>query len=78
MSVQDGHDEARISIHAPHTGSDLHIPVIRHIPVISIHAPHTGSDLHKAGVVDAVALISIHAPHTGSDVNRTRKLLHAD
>ena len=55
-----------ISIHAPHTGSDLHDADGDEVLLISIHAPHTGSDLHDADG-DEVLLISIHAPHTGSD-----------
>ena len=33
-----------ISIHAPHTGSDISIFLPRNTKKISIHAPHTGSD----------------------------------
>ncbi len=38
-----------VSIHAPHTGSDLPVWVgyTPHMPV-SIHAPHTGSDTRFA------------------------------
>ena len=57
-----------ISIHAPHTRSDLapqNAPPVS--PVISIHAPHTRSDgCH--GLHGGNREISIHAPHTRSDV----------
>ena len=62
-----GHGARLISIHAPHTGSDLRYPrIILDFLEISIHAPHTGSD---AGQHPGFKLerISIHAPHTGSD-----------
>ena len=37
-----------ISIHAPHTGSDLHkAGVVDAVALISIHAPHTGSDVNR-------------------------------
>ena len=65
-----------ISIHAPHTRSDLapqNAPPVS--PVISIHAPHTRSDgCH--GLHGGNREISIHAPHTRSDVpNRTTHTL---
>ena len=34
----------RISIHAPHAGSDLLLHKFRVDVIISIHAPHAGSD----------------------------------
>ena len=55
-----------ISIHAPHTGSDIWTMVAPVTGLISIHAPHTGSDLITFKI-DFLYGISIHAPHTGSD-----------
>ena len=63
--ISDGR-EGRISIHAPHTGSDGNVRHIRRFAEISIHAPHTGSD-HKTPDFNDFLKISIHAPHTGSD-----------
>ena len=61
-----GNDAYVISIHAPHTGSDIgHINALDAV-IISIHAPHTGSD-DAHGDVGIEDYISIHAPHTGSD-----------
>ena len=58
--------EFRISIHAPHTGSDKITLHMRGKIVISIHAPHTGSDKYTGAALE-IPVISIHAPHTGSD-----------
>ena len=57
-----------ISIHAPHTESDLHTYSLVFKILISIHAPHTESD-SLAKVDGYFFIISIHAPHTESDVN---------
>jgi len=55
-----------ISIHAPHTESDIVVKINENKNYISIHAPHTESD--KVDVPDIVDwVISIHAPHTESD-----------
>ena len=57
-----------ISIHAPHAGRDLALPVkAARGKAISIHAPHAGRDgLQPVSVYKGVA-ISIHAPHAGRD-----------
>ncbi len=57
-----------VSIHAPHTGSDVlrDFCNIQLINAVSIHAPHTGSD-HSINLTFQTILVSIHAPHTGSD-----------
>ena len=61
-----------ISIHAPHTRSDISIRHRLALAVhISIHAPHTRSDITLARDGTAT-FISIHAPHTRSDFH----LLH--
>ena len=57
----------QVSIHAPHTGSDLRkIRTAGAKPSFNPRSPHgerRGCD-HGGGVGDEV---SIHAPHTGSD-----------
>ncbi len=58
---------ARISIHAPHAGSDDGLDNYRTYCRISIHAPHAGSDAAPAAHPLPV-VISIHAPHAGSDL----------
>ena len=60
-------ETAKISIHAPRTGSDCDVHEFFGVAVISIHAPRTGSDQILRAVLGAV-LISIHAPRTGSDI----------
>ena len=64
-----GHEPVglRISIHAPHAGSDAPRGGGKAEGVrISIHAPHAGSDPERA--LEGRGLrISIHAPHAGSD-----------
>ena len=59
---------ARISIHAPRTGSDSHRAEPSVFHDISIHAPRTGSDGCWCARTTALT-ISIHAPRTGSDDN---------
>ena len=68
FSVRDDGRMA-ISIHAPHTGSDVGLRVPYPSREISIHAPHTGSD-DVVAVRGRPPAISIHAPHTGSDRSR--------
>ena len=69
-----------ISIHAPHTRSDLPcVEIVCEPCTISIHAPHTRSDDHLSVRPDEVAGISIHAPHTRSDSSHPARqigLLH--
>ena len=70
---------AKISIHAPRTGSDTGAAGCEsRRRKISIHAPRTGSDQKKdEKTVDAK--ISIHAPRTGSDLQWTRtRTFHRD
>ncbi len=55
-----------ISIHAPHTESDLISFLGLFISVTSIHALHTESD-DVEQLNDKFLTISIHAPHTESD-----------
>ena len=57
----------RISIHAPHTGRDIHFSRFTREGDISIHAPHTGRDNAVSGNTKISITISIHAPHTGRD-----------
>ena len=61
---------ARISIHAPRTGSDSHRAEPSVFHDISIHAPRTGSDGCWCARTTALT-ISIHAPRTGSDTRLT-------
>ena len=57
-----------ISIHAPHAGCDVLIPMsAKTVDGISIHAPHAGCDL-VVFALPPIAVISIHAPHAGCDV----------
>ena len=56
----------RISIHAPHAGSDVRDGIVLPLVMISIHAPHAGSD-GRACSSPGFYAISIHAPHAGSD-----------
>ena len=56
----------RVSIHAPHTGSDLYTNEWGVFHYVSIHAPHTGSD-YMPFPTPHDRVVSIHAPHTGSD-----------
>ncbi len=59
---------AKISIHAPHAGSDRGISIRTATRImISIHAPHAGSDGFIHCNRYAFFVISIHAPHAGSD-----------
>ena len=58
--------QARISIHAPQTGSDIVFEANFPIDSISIHAPQTGSDTIAPAMASRSG-ISIHAPQTGSD-----------
>ena len=57
----------KISIHAPHAGSDTIESTGSGLGHISIHAPHAGSDGYGYLPRQELA-ISIHAPHAGSDV----------
>ena len=59
-----------ISIHAPHTRSDIRRIEDVVVIVISIHAPHTRSDVIRRRGLCVVRRISIHAPHTRSDRHR--------
>ena len=57
-----------ISIHAPHTRSDLrNNGYLIKSGMISIHAPHTRSDSVRQSTIHGGSEISIHAPHTRSD-----------
>ena len=56
----------RISIHAPHAGSESTFPSSYNVTPISIHAPHAGSEMFKK-YAKPLTDISIHAPHAGSD-----------
>ena len=58
---------ARISIHAPRTGSDGNGEGNTLNARISIHAPRTGSDGVLLVSLEMNPVISIHAPRTGSD-----------
>ena len=62
---------ARISIHAPRTGSDSHRAEPSVFHDISIHAPRTGSDDNPPDDDLLAEVISIHAPRTGSDTRLT-------
>ncbi len=64
----------KISIHAPHAGSDCLSALIHHLLQISIHAPHAGSDPNYPAPINYAYNISIHAPHAGSD-GRTPRLI---
>ena len=57
----------RISIHAPHAGSDGTGALGDSPGDISIHAPHAGSDWACLISIGGAPSISIHAPHAGSD-----------
>ncbi len=64
---------ARISIHAPHAGSDTSLLMrLDTEDWISIHAPHAGSDV-RVVKGKPVFYISIHAPHAGSDRRGERR-----
>ena len=65
-SREPGRD-AKISIHAPLTGSDADLFMYFRRSLISIHAPLTGSDHDLTIPINSVSTISIHAPLTGSD-----------
>ena len=39
----------KISIHAPRTGSDVNLYLLKIASIISIHAPRTGSDMGRVG-----------------------------
>ena len=64
-SREPGRD-AKISIHAPLTGSDADLFMYFRRSLISIHAPLTGSDMFYVFCFQFQP-ISIHAPLTGSD-----------
>ena len=58
-----------ISIHAPHTGSDImHKKVKPAITLISIHAPHTGSDLVTSGVPRILRIFQSTLPIRGATI----------
>ena len=66
---------ARISIHAPRTGSDALANCQTGSGHISIHAPRTGSDHQRRLACGLTLEISIHAPRTGSDLHELLPLL---
>ena len=68
-SREPGRD-AKISIHAPLTGSDADLFMYFRRSLISIHAPLTGSDMFYVFCFQFQP-ISIHAPLTGSDHDLT-------
>ena len=65
-----------ISIHAPHTRSDVSGSETKVIIDISIHAPHTRSDNRAEIGRGRRQAISIHAPHTRSDKHAFRAVLN--
>ncbi len=56
----------RISIHAPHTGSDEKDLLICKSLVISIHAPHTGSDNRPILSMDNLCIFQSTPPTRGA------------
>ena len=59
-----------ISTHAPRTGSDGLLGILKPRLKISTHAPRTGSDVRRQPL-RRVFGISTHAPRTGSDAGGT-------
>ena len=65
---------SRISIHAPRTGSDVHVICNLHDFLISIHAPRTGSDFRTICSVSYAAVFQSTLPARGATGNRKGKI----
>ncbi len=63
-----------VSIHAPHTGSDVQTLFLSHRrPQFQSTLPTRGATTEVVVRMWDVLLVSIHAPHTGSDITRRAK-----